>query len=273
MKLDADDFWVKPGSTVSLKDVDTSGKKYFDGDKKAGQDELLKDRDDIAKFQEILYAEHKQRLLVVLQAMDTAGKDGTIRAVFDGVNPQGVRVANFKAPTLPELDHDYLWRVHSQTPSKGEMVVFNRSHYEDVLVVRVHQLVPEEQWRKRYRHIREFERLLSDEGTTILKFFLHIDLDTQKERLLDRIDTPEKNWKFNPGDIDERKLWPDYMKAYEEALSETSTEWAPWYIVPSDHNWVRDLVVAGVIAETMRKMNPQYPCPVENIAQFRDKLI
>jgi PPK2 family polyphosphate:nucleotide phosphotransferase len=272
MKMDAEDFWVKPGSTVSLKDADTSGKKYFNSDKEAGQKQLLKYCEDIAKYQEILYAEHKQRLLVVLQAMDTAGKDGTIRAVFDGVNPQGVRVANFKAPTLPELDHDYLWRVHSQTPSKGELVVFNRSHYEDVLVVRVHQLVPEERWRKRYRHIREFERLLSDEGTTILKFFLNIDLETQKERLLDRIDTPEKNWKFNPADIDERKLWPEYMKAYEEALTETSTEWAPWYIVPSDHNWVRDLVVAGVIAQTMRKMDPQYPCPVENIAQYRDKL-
>jgi PPK2 family polyphosphate:nucleotide phosphotransferase len=256
-----------------LKDLDTSGKKYFDNDKESGQKGLVKYREEIAKFQEILYAEHKQRLLVVLQAMDTAGKDGTIQAVFDGVNPQGVRVANFKAPTLPELDHDYLWRVHSQTPGKGELVVFNRSHYEDVLVVRVHQLVPEERWRKRYGHIREFERLLYDEGTTILKFFLNIDLETQKERLLERIDTPEKNWKFNPGDIDERKLWPDYMQAYEEALTETSTEWAPWYIVPSDHNWVRDLIVAGVITETMQKMDPQYPKPIENIQQYRDKLV
>lgn len=271
--MDFDHFMVKPGSKVNLADVDTSGKKVFNDDKESGQKDLLNSRAEIARLQEILYAEHKQRLLIVLQAMDTAGKDGTTSAVFDGVNPQGVRVASFKTPTLPELDHDYLWRVHAQTPGKGEIVVFNRSHYEDVLVVRVHKLAPEAVWGKRYRHINEFERLLSDEGTTILKFFLHIDLDTQKERLLDRINTPEKNWKFNPGDIDERKLWPDYMKAYEDAINETSTDWAPWYIVPADHNWVRDLIVAGVIAEKLKKLNPQYPTPVENIAQYRDKLI
>jgi len=208
----------------------------------------------------------------VLQAMDTGGKDGTIQHVFEGVNPQGVRVASFKAPTTEELDHDYLWRIHPPAPGKGEMVIFNRSHYEDVLVVRVHNLVPEDRWQKRYRHINEFERLLSDEGTTILKIFLHIDLETQKERLLDRINTPEKQWKFNPGDIEERKLWPDYMKAYEDALNETSTDWAPWYVVPSDHNWVRNMVVAGIIADALKKMNPQYPQPVENIGQYRANL-
>jgi PPK2 family polyphosphate:nucleotide phosphotransferase len=271
--MDIQHFLVKPGSKVKLDDCDTSGKKYFNDDKESGEKDLLKYKEDISRIQEILYAEHKQRLLVVLQAMDTAGKDGTTRAVFDGVNPQGVRVAGFKAPTLPELDHDYLWRIHAETPAKGEIVLFNRSHYEDVLVVRVHNLVPEEKWRKRYRHINEFERLLSDEGTTILKFFLHIDQETQKERLLDRINVPEKNWKFNPGDIEERKLWPDYMKAYEDALSETSTDWASWYIVPGDHNWVRDMVVAGIIAETLKKMNPQYPKPVDNIAQYRAKLV
>ena len=262
--MDLNHFLVKPGSKVNLKDVDTSGKKFFNDDKESGLKDMLKYKQDIA--------EHKQRLLIVLQAMDTAGKDGTTAAVFDGVNPQGVQVANFKVPTLPEQDHDYLWRIHQQTPGKGEIVVFNRSHYEDVLVVRVHHLVPEEQWQKRYRHINEFERLLSDEGTTILKFFLNISLDTQKERLLDRINTPAKNWKFNPGDIEERKLWPDYMKAYEGVFAETSTDWAPWYIVPGDHNWVRDLIVAGVIAETLNKMNPQHPKPVENIKQYRDKL-
>lgn len=234
---------------------------------------MVKYREFIAEMQERLYAEHKQRLLIILQAMDTGGKDGTISAVFEGVNPQGVRIANFKTPTQLELDHDYLWRVHPQTPGKGEIVVFNRSHYEDVLVVRVHNLVPKECWRKRYRHINDFERLLSDEGTTILKFYLHIALETQKERLLDRINTPKKNWKFNPGDIEERKYWPDYMNAYEDALSQTSTDWAPWYVVPSDHNWVRELVVAGIIAETLEKMNPQYPHPVEKIEQYREKLI
>jgi len=271
-EMDLDDFRVKPGSKVNLDDLDNSGKKHFNDDKESGQKKLAKYKEDIARLQDIFYAEHKHRLLIVLQAMDTAGKDGTISAVFEGVNPQGVRVVNFKVPTLPELDHDYLWRVHPHTPGKGEIVVFNRSHYEDVLVVRVHNLVPEQRWRKRYRHINEFERLLNDEGTTILKFFLHIDSETQKERLLDRINTPEKQWKFNPGDIDERKLWPDYRKAYEEALTETSTDWAPWYIVPADHNWVRNLIVAGIIAGTLQEMNPQYPSPVENIEQYREKL-
>lgn len=270
--MDFNQFFVKPGSKVKLNNVDTSGKKYFDADKEAGLEEMLGYKEDIVRIQEKLYAENKQRLLIVIQAMDTAGKDGTIAAVFEGVNPQGVRIANFKTPTTQELEHDYLWRVHPQVPGNGEIVVFNRSHYEDVLVVRVHNLVPESRWRKRYRHINEFERLLSDEGTTILKFFLHIDLETQKERLLDRINTPEKNWKFNPGDIEERKFWPDYMKAYEDVFFETSTDWAPWYIVPSDHNWVRNLIVAGIIAETLKNMNPQYPKPVENIEQYRDKL-
>lgn len=265
-------FFVKPGSKVDLNGVDPSGKKHFDEGKESGLEEMMRYKQEITGLQERLYAENKQRLLVVIQAMDTAGKDGTIAAVFEGVNPQGVRIANFKAPTTQELEHDYLWRVHPQVPGNGEIVVFNRSHYEDVLVVRVHNLVPEARWRKRYRHINEFERLLSDEGTTILKFFLHIDLETQKERLLDRINTPEKNWKFNPGDIEERKLWPEYMKAYEEVFFETSTDWAPWYIVPANHNWVRNLIVAGVIAETLKNMNPHYPKPVANIEQYRDKL-
>ncbi|HVN54394.1 MAG TPA: polyphosphate kinase 2 family protein [Anaerolineaceae bacterium] len=270
--MDFKTFKVKPGSKVNLKDVDTSGESHFQNNKESGLQELAKYREDLDRLQEVLYAEHKQRLLIVLQAMDTAGKDGVISAVFDGINPQGVHVANFKAPTGPELDHDYLWRIHLHTPAKGEIVVFNRSHYEDVLVVRVHNLVPEQRWRKRYGHINEFERLLNDEGTTILKFFLHIDSETQKQRLLDRIDTPDKNWKFNPDDIEERKLWPSYMTAYEDALNETSTDWAPWYIVPSDHNWVRNLVVAGVVAETLKDMNLQYPRPVENITQYRAQL-
>jgi PPK2 family polyphosphate:nucleotide phosphotransferase len=271
--MDLSHFLVKPGSKIKLEDFSTSGKNYFDGDKEAGVKEFQGYKEELDRLQEILYAEHKHRLLIILQAMDTAGKDGTIRAVFEGVNPQGVRVKSFKTPTLPELDHDYLWRAHAETPGKGEIVVFNRSHYEDVLVVRVHQLVPAATWKRRYRHINEFERMLSEEGTTILKFFLNIDLDTQKERLIERIDVPEKNWKFNPGDIDERKLWPDYMKAYEEAINETSTDWAPWYIVPANHNWVRDVVVAGAITKTMQALDLKYPAPVENIGQYRDKII
>jgi PPK2 family polyphosphate:nucleotide phosphotransferase len=271
--MDFTHFLVKPGSKVKLDDFNTSGKKYFNDNKESGEKALIKYKEDIDRIQEILYAEHLQRLLIVLQAIDTAGKDGATRAVFDGVNPQGAHVASFKSPTLPEMDHDYLWRIHAETPAKGEIVIFNRSHYEDVLIVRVHNLVPEERWRKRYHHINEFERLLSDEGTTIIKFFLHISKDTQKERLLDRINVPEKNWKFNPGDIEERKLWLDYMNAYEEAISETSTEWAPWYVVPADHNWVRDLIVAGVVAETLKQLDPQYPKPVDNIEQYKAKLV
>jgi PPK2 family polyphosphate:nucleotide phosphotransferase len=270
--MDSDQYRVKFNAKLNLKNTDTSGKKDFKGDKESGLQDLQKYKKQITALQDILYAEHKKRLLVVIQAMDTAGKDGVIGAVFEGVNPQGVRITSFKTPTLPELDHDYLWRVHPHVPGKGEIAIFNRSHYEDVLVVRVHNLVPESTWRKRYRHINEFERLLAEEGTTILKIFLHIDLETQKQRLLDRIKTPEKSWKFNPGDIDERKLWPDYMKAYEEALSKTSTSWAPWYIVPSDHNWLRNTVVAGIIAGALKKMDPKYPKPVENIGQYAAQL-
>ena len=266
-------FLVKHGSNIKLNDFDVSGEDIFNNDEETGLKEFKKYRKEIDRLQDILYAEHTHRLLIVLQAMDTAGKDGTIRAVFKGVNPQGVRVASFKGPTPLELDHDYLWRIHEKTPGKGEIVIFNRSHYEDVLVVRVHNLVPEEVWKKRYHHINEFERMLSDEGTSIVKIFLNINLDTQKERLLERINVAEKQWKFEPNDLQERKLWPDYMKAYEEAINETSTKWAPWYIVPADHNWVRDLIVAGIICKTLKEMDLKYPKPVDNIEQYKDKLV
>ena len=220
---------------------------------------LKKLQQKLNRHQEVLYAESRRSLLVVLQAMDTGGKDGTIRHVFEGVNPQGVRVASFKKPTSEELAHDFLWRVHKQTPDQGEIVIFNRSHYEDVLVVRVHNLAPEEVWSKRYEHINDFERLLVDEGTTILKFFLYIDLDEQKERFQARLDEPDKHWKFNPADLEERKLWPDYVRAYEDAISKTSTEWAPWTIVPANRKWYRNLVVGTVIVETLEGLNMQYP--------------
>jgi PPK2 family polyphosphate:nucleotide phosphotransferase len=177
-----------------------------------------------------------------------------------------VRVASFKVPTQEELDHDYLWRVHRQTPGKGEIVIFNRSHYEDVLVVRVHQLVPETVWRKRYQQINEFERMLADEGTTILKFFLHIDLDEQKERLEARLHDPTKQWKFNPGDLGERKLWLEYTKAYEDVLTKTSTEWAPWYIVPSNRKWYRNLVIATLLVEALKDFKMAYPQPKEDLS-------
>jgi len=208
-----------------------------------------------------------------LQAMDTGGKDGAIRAVFEGVNPQGVKVASFKTPTPVELSHDYLWRVHQQTPGKGEIVIFNRSQYEDVLVVRVHNLAPEEVWSKRYQHIREFERLLADEGTTILKFYLHIDLEEQAERFLARVEDPTKQWKFNPGDLDERARWDDYMKAYEDMLNQTSTAWAPWYVIPSNKKWYRNWLISKIVIKTLKNLDMRYPAPVENIEDYHKRLL
>jgi len=218
-----DRYRVKPGQKVKLKDFDPNDKGEWQGRKDEGKAELLKLNGELSELQELLYAGQEHRLLVVIQAMDTGGKDGTIRAVFEGVNPQGVRVANFKVPTTTELAHDYLWRVHAQAPGKGELVIFNRSHYEDVLVVRVHELVPEKVWKKRYSQIVEFERMLAEEGTTILKFYLHIDQEEQKKRLIERIDDPKKQWKFNPADLGERKLWDKYMDAFEEMLEKTSS--------------------------------------------------
>ena len=206
-----------------------------------------------------MYAQGSHRVLVVLQAMDAGGKDGTIRVVFDGVNPQGVRVASFKKPSEVELAHDYLWRCHAEVPASGELVIFNRSHYEDVLVVRVHEFVPEARWRRRYQHIRNFEELLTDEGTTIVKVFLHISKDEQATRLQERIDDPTKRWKFAKADLAERARWDDYQKAFEEALSETSTKAAPWYVVPADRNWFRNLVVAEILVETLEGLKLAYP--------------
>lgn len=263
---------IKPGQKVLLDDFDPADEGDWKDKKDEAKTRLLELRGKLDKLQEVLYAQHKQKILVVLQAMDTAGKDGTIRAMFEGVNPQGVRVANFKTPTPIELDHDYLWRVHSQVPGKGELVVFNRSHYEDVLVVRVHNLVSEEVWKRRYDQINNFERLLVEEGTTILKFYLHITPEEQKERLLERIDTPEKQWKFNPGDLEERKLWKDYMKAYEDVLEKTSTEKAPWYVIPANRNWVRNVMIAEILVDALKKLNMQYPAAVENIQQYRKTL-
>jgi PPK2 family polyphosphate:nucleotide phosphotransferase len=191
--------------------------------------------------------------------MDSSGKDGTIRRVFEGVNPEGVRVAHFGKPSEEELAHDYLWRAHKQVPEKGEIVIFNRSHYESVLVERVHNLVPEKTWSKRYRQITDFERMLNEEGTTILKFFLHIDKKEQARRFRERLDDPTKHWKFSYLDYSERAYWKDYTKAYEDAMEKTSTEWAPWYVVPSDHAWFRDLVVSHAIVKSLEGLDMKYP--------------
>lgn len=260
-------YRVAPGDKINLSDWDPNDKSKFDGNKLQAQKRLEELNYEVEALQELLYAEHKHRVLVVLQAMDTGGKDGTIRHVFEGVNPQGVKVASFKVPTREELDHDYLWRVHKQTPGKGEIVIFNRSHYEDVLVVRVHKLVPKKVWALRYEQINEFERLLYEEGTTILKFFLHIDLKEQKERLQARLDDPNKQWKFSLGDLEERKLWPEYTKAYEDVLNKTSTKWAPWYIVPANRKWYRNLVVASIMVDALKRLDMSYPQPEDDLSQ------
>jgi PPK2 family polyphosphate:nucleotide phosphotransferase len=258
-------YLVKPNTKINLSEWDPDDKGDFEGGKEQGLAEVGKLNTKLEELQEILFAEHKHKVLIVLQAMDTGGKDGVIRRVFDGVNPQGVRVAGFKVPTPEEMDHDYLWRVHKVTPGRGEIVIFNRSHYEDVLVVRVHNLVPPAVWKKRYEQINAFERHLADNGTIILKFFLHISPDEQKQRLQARLDDPNKRWKFHLGDLEERKLWPKYMKAYEDALGKTSTEHAPWYIVPADRKWYRDLVISSVLVETLQKLEMSYPAPEENL--------
>lgn len=271
--MDDEMYRVPIKGKIKLKDYDPNDSKLFDGNKKDGKEALQKLNAELELLQEQLYAEGKHRLLIILQAMDTGGKDGAIRAVFEGVNPQGVKVASFKTPTPVELSHDYLWRVHQQTPGKGEIVIFNRSQYEDVLVVRVHNLAPEEVWSKRYQHIREFERLLADEGTTILKFYLHIDLKEQAERFLARVEDPTKQWKFNPGDLDERARWDDYMKAYEDMLNQTSTAWAPWYIIPSNKKWYRNWLISKIVIKTLKNLDMRYPAPVENIEDYHKRLL
>ena len=252
-------YVVEPGSKVTLGKLDPGDTSGFRGGKSRGEktiDSVIKKLDPL---QELLYAEHKHSLLVVLQGMDSSGKDGTIRRVFEGVNPEGVRVAHLGRPSTEELDHDYLWRAHKQTPSKGEIVIFNRSYYESVLVERVHGLVAEKVWSKRYKQIVDFEQMLNEEGTTILKFFLHIDKKTQAKRFQDRLDDPTKHWKFSYLDYNEREHWKDYTRAYEDMLERTSTEWAPWYIVPSDHPWFRDLVVSEALVETLNDFGMKYP--------------
>ena len=252
---------IPPRAAPKLAKRDPADTAPFDGDKAEGKALLPALNQRLEELQELLYAEGKQKLLVVLQAMDTGGKDSTIRHVFEGVNPQGVKVASFKKPTDDELAHDYLWRVHRHTPARGEIVIFNRSHYEEVLVVRVNDIVPEERWRKRYRHIREWERMLADEGVTIVKFFLHISKDEQKERLQARLDEPHKRWKFSAGDLPVRKQWDDYQRAFEEMIEETSTEWAPWVVVPANRKWLRNLVVSQVLIDTLEGLGMQYPDP------------
>lgn len=264
-----DKYRVDPKKKIEIKDFDPNENSLFEGKKSEARDLLRELNGEIEALQEQLYAEGKHRVLVIIQAMDTGGKDGTIRAVFEGVNPQGVRVASFKVPTPIEMAHDYLWRIHQQTPGKGEIVIFNRSQYEDVLVVRVHGLVPKAVWSKRYEQINAFEKLLADEGTTILKFYLNIDLDEQAARFLARVEDPTKTWKFNPGDLEERKLWAQYMEAYEDMLNKTSTEQAPWYVIPANKKWYRNIVIATILRDTLKGLKMGYPAPPADLETYR----
>ena len=251
-------YRVDPGERISLAQVDPDESERYDR-KRDVKDELEKQRRRIRDLQARLYAERRQSLLIVLQAMDTGGKDGTVRGVFEGVNPQGCQVWSFKTPSAEELDHDFLWRYHNKTPARGMITIFNRSHYEDVLIVRVKQLITEEVWRHRYAMINEFEHTLTLNHTTVLKFFLHISKDEQKRRLESRLRDPAKHWKFSSSDLKERAFWDQYHLAFEDAISNCSTEYAPWYVVPANKKWYRDLVIARTIADTLTVMNPQYP--------------
>ena len=258
---------VEPGAAVKLSEIDARALDLApgDGDKASAKKATHALRDELVDLQARLWAEGQRSLLVVIQAMDAGGKDGAIRNVFKGVNPQGCEVTSFKVPNEEELAHDFLWRVHKRVPAKGKIGIFNRSHYEDVLVVRVHDLVPQSVWSARYDTINDFEANLAAAGTRIVKFMLHISKEEQAERFRKRIENPAKRWKFRTGDLEERKLWDKYMAAFEDAVTRTTTEQAPWYVVPADHKWYRDFVITSVLVDSLRDMDPQFPEAEEDL--------
>ena len=265
-QFDAKRYLVKPGQKVNLKDWDPGERRLSSGDKAADAQTLATLNERLDKLQDLLFAAHKHKLLLVLQGMDTSGKDGTIRSVFNSVDPLGVRVASFKAPTEDELDRDFLWRVHKQVPGKGEIVIFNRSHYEDVLIVPVHGWITPDECERRYKEINEFERLLSDSDTIFIKCFLYISKNEQKARLEERLANPRKRWKFRLGDLAERKLWKKYIQAYESALAATSARSAPWYVVPADSKTERNLIVSSLLMQTLENLKMQYPEPEDDLS-------
>ena len=266
--MNTEQYRVKPGQKVDILSFPTKRSKHVDK-----QDALDKQMPDnlaaMAELQERLYADNRSALLIVLQAMDAAGKDGAIKHVMSGLNPQGTQVVAFKQPSSEELDHDYLWRIAKAVPRRGEIGIFNRSHYEEVIVAKVHNLVARQQlpeklvtgdiWQQRYRQICDFERYLAENGIRVVKFFLHVSRDEQRDRLLERIKQPEKNWKFSSGDVNERKYWDQYMAAYEEMLEHTATDAAPWYVVPADSKWFARYLISQVVKEQLEAINPQYP--------------
>jgi PPK2 family polyphosphate:nucleotide phosphotransferase len=261
------DYLVPPGKKFRLKDVKTDDSGPFK-DREDAEPVIEKNRQRIQELQEVLYAESKNALLIVFQAIDAGGKDGAIRYIFSGVNPQGCSVASFKAPSSLERAHDFLWRHHAAVPPRGMIGIHNRSHYEAVLVERVKNLTPKKVWSKRYDHINAFEHMLADEGMTILKFFLHISKDEQKRRMEKRLKDPHKNWKFNPADLEERKHWDAYQEAFDDMLERCSTDWAPWYVVPADRKWYRNYVLADTIVHAMEALDMKYPDPVPGLDKF-----
>jgi PPK2 family polyphosphate:nucleotide phosphotransferase len=263
-------FKVSPGAKVKLADFDPS---FKDGHKNHtdASDEIAHYQDKLRQLQDLLYAQHRHSILICLQAMDTGGKDGTINHVLGAMNPQGCRVAAFKQPSAEELAHDFLWRVSRPAPARGEVVIFNRSHYEDVLVVRVHDLVPRSEWSLRYDRINAFEKGLAEHDTVILKFYLHISKDEQLSRFKERLDDPAKQWKISEADYKERSYWDDYVSAYEEALSRCSTEYAPWFVIPANHKWFRNLAVARIVVEHLEQLNMNYPKPTVDIEHIRQE--
>jgi PPK2 family polyphosphate:nucleotide phosphotransferase len=253
------------GKHIHLADYDTHDVNG-NWDKESANEQIERNTKASSELAYRLYAEDRRAVLLVLQGMDTSGKDGTIRTVLTGVNPQSFSIVSFKTPSAEELDHDFLWRIHKAIPARGHIGIFNRSHYEDVLVVRVHNLVPEKEWRSRYERINEFEELLTEGGVILVKCFLHIGKEEQRERLQARLDNPHKLWKFNKGDLEERKLWDDYQQAYEDALTKCNTKHAPWHIIPSDRKWYRNLLVSQILRETLEKLDPQFPPPEAGLA-------
>ena len=263
------DFRITSGKNFRLADFNSGAKPFSSGDKIADQARLTELSTQLDAVQDIFYAEHKRKLLVVLQGMDTSGKDGTVRGVFRSFDPLGIRVVAFKAPTAEELAHDYLWRIHAQVPRAGEIVVFNRSHYEDVLITRVHEWIDDDECERRYKQLRAFETMLLETGTTIVKCFLHISKDEQKSRLEARLADPQKHWKFDPKDLEERQYWKSYATAYEAAIAATSTPEAPWYIVPADSKTNRNLMVAEILMEVFSRLKPEYPPGKPELAKLK----
>ncbi len=258
---------VKPGRKVSLDDYDPADTGPYRSAEDAA-DTLHKHIEELDRLQHVLYAEGRWAVLIVLQGMDASGKDGTIRHVMSGLDPQGVSVVSFKVPNDEERAHDYLWRVHKVTPRYGQVAIFNRSHYEDVLVVRVHELAPKKVWKKRFEQINLFEHVLSQNNVVVLKFFLHVSKDEQKRRLEERLRDPKRHWKFSVKDVEERHYWDAYREAYEDVLAKCSTRRAPWFVVPADHKWYRNLVVAQTIVETLRGLDLKYPEPAEDLSRI-----